>query len=45
MYKANKNLVPTNVHNLIVNMYGHVHTRQTGNFQHVRKIKNKCVFP
>ena len=33
MYKANKNLLPKNVQNLFAQKNGHVHIRQTGNFQ------------
>ena len=33
MCKANKNLLPTNILNSFVYMYGQVHSRQTGNFQ------------
>ena len=33
MYKANKNLLPKNFLNLSVHMYGHLHIKQTGNFQ------------
>ena len=33
MYEANKNLLPKDVQNLFVHRYGHVHSRQTGNFK------------
>ena len=45
-HKANKNLLPKNVQDLLVHMYGHVHTRQTGNFQefNVRTTKKQmCI--
>ena len=32
-YKADKYLLPKNIENLFVHMYGEVHTRQTGHFQ------------
>ena len=46
MHKANKNLLLTNIQNLLAYKYGQVHTRQTGNFQqfNVRTTKKQmCI--
>ena len=45
IYKANKNLILRIIRNLFVFRYGHVHTRQTGNFQQfdVRTTKKTNV--
>ena len=40
MCEANKNLLPIGIH-LFVHMYGHMHTRQTGNFQQLNVSTTK----
>ena len=46
MYKANKNIQPKNIQNLFIYKYGHVHTRQTENFQQLdvrTTTKQMCI--
>ena len=45
IHKANKHLQPQNAQNLFVHKYGHVHTRQTRNYQQFDvRTTTKSVF-